>query len=555
MIYEESTPRWYTAAFFLLVTFMLCYPFWQIGGRELYWSESSYAAMAMEINYLSPSGQAHGEIIPQAFPMLPWLAALLHNEFGLSMETALRLPSVAALALLAFLVWMTGRHAAGIGAAAVASAVLITSNIVLEKAVDGYPDMLGVLFLFAGWMFWFRIGVVRGDWNLAWPVSLFCCGLAFYTIGWAGIIFFFIPLIFLRRPLTLWPKLQRPGFYIGLGIVLFFICLWALPRITAGHMPFRSFPLRTGHVGGYLEHLFYFPFDVAARFMPWTVFMWAPFCVALQPLDKNPIFSRYLRTIVISLFMLLWFSPFTEPRDIVLLAPPLAILTGCYYPLVVRRYGHFFLKLLRYLSYAAIPCGLFLIAFYLAPTGWWQNLASLERGTGFHDNPHNITAGLTYGIIIVAAGIALIFTPKYTLPIWSITTLLIGVIVLIFWAIPHPYKAQERQKRDMAEEIREAILRYGEMPQCIFKGPQDIGLYGECFYLGGKVKRITSLNELPGDEEVVFLLSSEPPMDPTRARSWVNILADSRRFRSEKLFLWRGTRADKKSGITDDKKH
>ena len=554
MIYEEPAPKWFRSVLLLAVAFMLFYPLWQIGDRELYWSESSYAAMAMETSYLAPSGQAHGEIIPQAFPMLPWLAAILHNGVGLPMELSLRLPSVAALFLLAFLVLMTGRHAAGVGAGVVAAAILISSNIILEKSVDGYPDMLGVLFLFSGWMFWFRIGVVRGDWNLAWPVSLFCCGLAFYTIGWVGVLFFFVPLMFLRRPLTLWPKLRRPGFYLGLGIILFFICLWALPRITAGHMPFRSFPLRTSHVGGYLEHLFFFPFDVIGRFMPWMFFMWAPFCVALQPLDKNPIFSRFLRIIVISLFVLMWLSPFTEPRDIILLAAPLAVLTGCYYPLVVRRHGHIFLKLLKYFVYASIPAGIFLILFYLAPTELWQGWVSLGRGSGFHETPKYVAAGMTYGIIIVAVGMVLLFAPRHTVPIWSMTLMLVGVFVLFFWAIPHPYKAQENQKREMAAEMHKAISRFGGMPGCIYKGPQDIGFYGECFYLGGKFKRINDLKELPKEDDVVFLLSNEPPLDPARARSWVNILADSKRFKSEKIYLWRGTKADKKRGATDGKK-
>ncbi|MDD3119091.1 MAG: glycosyltransferase family 39 protein, partial [Victivallales bacterium] len=223
MIYEENTPHRTVTVLFLVLTILLFYPLWQLGDRELYWSESSYAAMAMETDYLAPSGQAHGEIIPQAFPLLPMAAAALHNQLKVPMELALRLPSWGALVLLALLVWMSARHAAGATTAAVAVAILISSNIILEKAVDGYPDMVGVLFLFAGWMLWFRIGAVRGNWNLAWLVSLTCCGLAFYTIGWAGVVFFFTPLIFMRRPLTLWRKLQRPGFYIGLGVVALFV--------------------------------------------------------------------------------------------------------------------------------------------------------------------------------------------------------------------------------------------------------------------------------------------------------------------------------------------
>ncbi|MDD3117686.1 MAG: hypothetical protein PHQ27_00755, partial [Victivallales bacterium] len=72
------------------------------------------------------------------------------------------------------------------------------------------------------------------------------------------------------------------------------------------------------------------------------------------------------------------------------------------------------------------------------------------------------------------------------------------------------------------------------------------------FYLGGKFKRITSLNELPKDDEVVFLLSSEPPLAPSR--SWTNIVDDSRRFSREKLYLWRGVKNNPKPEAADDRR-
>ena len=53
----------------------------------------------------------------------------------------------------------------------------------------------------------------------------------------------------------------------------------------------------------YLKDILVYPFQLAFRFLPWTFLAWPAFCVAYYPLDKNPIFSRFLRTIFLSLFV------------------------------------------------------------------------------------------------------------------------------------------------------------------------------------------------------------------------------------------------------------
>lgn len=549
MIYEEKTLSWKWALLLLAAAFAFLYPLWQLGDRELYWGEGCFAAMAMEIRYFLPLGQAHHELIPYSFPLYPWLAALLTRELGLSMEFSLRFLSVVSLFLLTVLVWEVARRSSGTVAATVAAAMLISSNIVLEKAIDGYPNMTGLLFLFAGWIFWFREGAEKSNWNLAWAVSMLFCGLAFLNVGWEGLVVFAVPLVFMRRPLTLWPKLRKPGFYAGLGILALFVLAWLIPIFLARDLGFRNLPLKSFRFDEYWEHLLYFPFDVLVRFFPWSLFAWAPFCVALHPLDKNPIFSRFLRTITVGVFMLLWLSPFAEPRDIVLLAPSLSVLTGSYYWIVARRYGHYFQLILPYLPIFALCGGLALVVFYLTPTELWRGVVTLSRGSEFHDETRYLCLGLLNGLGVVVMGLALLTIPRERIPLWAALLGAVVAVMMCFWGLTHPYRSQENSKREIGRILREAIERSGDTADCVYKDKDIAGLYGECFYMGLKVRKINSMSDLPRAAEVVFLLSIEPPLEPSR--TWTNLLPEHNQYRREKLYLWKGVRTDKKHSVRE----
>ena len=410
---NEKPPEGGKAIIFLVIAFFLIFAPLQLGDRELYWSEGDYSAMTMEMDFALPLTIAHGELIPATFPMFPWISALLCRYLGFTMEFSLRIISVLSLAALTILAWDAGRRALNIQAGAVAAAVMLSSIIIIEKTLDGYPNTLALLFIFMGWLVWFTFGAARGSWNRAWIYSMFCCGLAFYTLGWPCLIYFAFPLLFMRRPLTLWTKLQRPGFFVGLAILFVFIFLWGFSRWSAGtDIPFSSLPIDKGVFEDYFQHLLTFPFEIILRFLPWSIIAWTPFCVAYHPLDKNPIFSRYLRTIFISLFFLLWISPFTKSRDLIILAPTLAVMTGINYWLLVRRHGHQIHKLLKIFSYAAILGGFFIIAFYLVPVEWWQDFYPSSFDIAFRYNSKNILFGIIQGSICVICGILMNIHPQ-----------------------------------------------------------------------------------------------------------------------------------------------
>ena len=226
MKYEEKYPKTILSILVLIIIFVILYSPWHLGLRELLGSEGKYAATALDMNLFFPSTIAQGETLSYYYPLYPWIVAITY-KLGLGLEVGLRGVSILALGGTGIVVFETARRISGIQAAVIAAAVMIANIYVFEKANDGSPFTLAVFLLLLAWLTWYMFGAIRGDWNTSWIVSMFFCGLAFYTIGWIAVIYFFTPLIFMRRPLTVWNKINirafildyvysEPLFYFGL---------------------------------------------------------------------------------------------------------------------------------------------------------------------------------------------------------------------------------------------------------------------------------------------------------------------------------------------------
>ena len=536
-LYKEKKIHFLILILLLITAFSAIFSPWRLGERELYWDEDYYAVQTLELDNTPPTTFAHGEFTYDSSPLFPLIVSRIKSELSLSIEFVLRLVSVVALAAIACLVWIAARSASGVRAAAVATAVMISSNIVIEKAVDGYPDTLTLLFLMTGWMMWFSLGVGRGKWNMAWITGFAFCGLAFYTQGFSAVLYFLFPLIFMRRPMTIWRRLKKPGLVIGLLVLLLFVLLWWLPhQIFAGDIDIRPLVFEGEDILDYLQHLAYFPVDFVFRFMPWSVIAWVPFCVAFMPLDKAPIFSRFLRTLFFALFFLLWFMPNYDARYMLLLVPPVAILTGMNYEAFTRRYGRHFPKFYTYFGWMSILCAGVVMIFYFAPDAWIDSFVSIPRGVSFrHSVSNQVNAYIGAGLMVLI-GLILIFYRK--IQIWIVIMFFGCVTGLFLWSVIVPYKAQAHGKQQLGEHLRR-VLQAAKVPadDVIYKTAIK-DLYGECYYMGYKVKKIYSLKELPADKEVIYLISTDYPQDP--GREWTNLLQENMQYRGRPIGLRRG---------------
>lgn len=545
-IFEEREPGVAVAILVPLLAFLLAFPLWHIGERDLYWSEGDFAAMAMEAGSFPPVTAAHGEIVPNSYPLFP-LAASWLSKTGLGMEFSLRFISVAALAGLCAIVWTSCRQAAGLQAAAAGCAMMLSTILVAEKSIDGYPHMLSTFFMFAGWLLWFTYGQSRGNWNAAWILAGLFAGLAFYTTGWEAIIYFSIPLMFMRRPLTIWRRLNLPGFYTGLAILACFILLWGVPRWKAGSdIPFRSMPIDSDvHVGEYLLQLLAFPFETMVRMLPWTLLAWAPFCAAFSPLDKNPLFTRFLRTIFLSLLILLWLSPFTRGRDIIILAAPLATLVGMHYWIAVRRHGDQFLAMIKVAAMAGVIAGAASLVFHLLPAAALNDILPFSRDISYKSALESMSRGIAESAAAMLAGVAAIFICKARKPVWMAMLCVFASAMLVFWSMVNPYKASDRTRSQLGATLRAALGPAASPSLTVYKDFPS-GLYSECHYMGCKVRKISSDDEIPKKDKEVYVIASEVPSLPER--NWTNLIPEMK-YKDRRICLWKGVlKEDDKRG-------
>ncbi len=534
MIYEEKKNGGFSTVLFLVAVFLLTVSPWALELRSLYWNEGTFAAIVREIASFPPLLTLHGESASGVFPLYPLIVKIIHS-CGFSMEFSLRIVPVIALAVLASIVWLCCYRASGLQAAAAGTAVMISSMIIIDKGLEGNPVLLTALGIFACWLIWFDLGAWRGEWGFAWLASGLVAGLLFYTAGWQGLFMTVVPLLFLRRPLTLWAKPRGPGFVFAVGLILLFILAWGLPRWHAGFAgAFRPDYASPEGTGTYLVQLLVFPFEAAFRLLPWSIFAWAPFCPAIIQLDKNPLLGKYLRTLFVVMFCILWFSPETEGRDIVCLVPPLAVLIGLNYWIAVRRYGMRYLLLFKIAGIAALICGIGALLFCLLPADLLQKLP-LTRDLAYRNDPFLGLFGTIYCSAAVLLSLLSLFLARKDVPIWKLGLLVFSSFILIYWGAVVPYKAALHTRRDMGLELRKALGGNTD-DLTIYKYNTLAGLYPECHYMGGRIVTVKNASELPSGEKVIYVLAPEVPSVPDRA--WRSLL--NREYRNQRLALWRG---------------
>lgn len=536
MIYEERKISPLSTLILLGAGFLLIVSPWLLGLRDLYWGEGAYAAMTAELDSFPPLLKLHGIIASGVYPLYPLLVKGLACT-GLGMEFCLRIIPGLALLLLCGIVFISCWRTSGLQGAAVGAAVMLSSMVVVDKCSEGNPVFLTTLGIFACWMVWFDLAAWRGRWNFAWIASGFIAGLTFYSGGWQALFQIIVPMLFLRRPLSLKSKPRGYGFPAALLLIALFILLWGFPRWYVGYAgAFRpdTAPLLSGKE--YLIQLLLFPFDALIRLFPWSLFLWVPFCPAIITLDKNPLLCKYLRTLFTVLVCLLWFTPGTEGRDLVVLVPPLAVLIGRNYWIAVRRYGARYLALFKFLAWVLLACAGAAIVFYLSSDEMLQKFSFHLPRFAYRREVFIFILALAYsGGAFLLALLTLVQTRRKGVPVWRSILLLALAGTLLNWGVVVPYKAASHERREAGTAIRKAIG--GDTDGLtVYKSASLGGLYAEGFYMGGKIATFKNASELPSGEKTIYVLAPEVPIVPDRA--WKNLF--SREYRQLRLNLWKG---------------
>lgn len=562
-IFNDKSFSKTTSILVIVLCFLIIYPVFQIGHKELRWDEGYYAAIANEMDILKPNTVAQGELI-FSYPLYPWFVALLYKlplDF-LKYEFGLRLISILSIAALAIIVWETARKAIDDEAGLIAAAALVSSLLVMEKGLEGYPEMLGIVFLFSAWTTWFNFGAVKGKWNSAWIISFLFCGLAFYTIGWSAIFFFAFPLIFMRRPLTIWSRLKKPGFAAGVMILASFIALWGWPILTKqADMPFRDLSLNFTQNSDYFKQILCFPFELFLRLMPWSLLAWPAFCPAYQPLDKNPVFSRFMKTIFMSLFFIFWIRPDTDWRDVSILAAPLAILVSVNYSILVRRHGDLFLSVIKRLFNTIAVLLFIILVFHLCMIfGIFTSSGSYFQGLISQMDDFKIRQMLEKGtfakiaIYAVVESLIALFVFIYVIrkkinlmPVWMTVLVLTTGGTVCYWLFVAPAQAAVQDNRPFAQQIDKLLHDDGDEMPVIYKAPEIKGLNAPFLYVNCTVRKLkNSFSEIPAAETTVFVVGPDYPA--SQDRTWENMTPKPIIYKKHSLFLWKGTLTKKGDG-------
>ena len=542
-IHEEKVISPWLTVLILAAAFIIAYPFWDLGLRELFREEGDYAAIANEIASFPPSTLAHGELMPYTYPLYPLLAKGL-SMLGFTMEFSLRFLSVFSLAILTVVVGIACYSMRGIQAAAAGAGAMFTTILVAEKAVEGYPHMLTVLLIFSGWLLWFYFGQVRGSWNRAWIFAGIFAGLAFYNSGWTALIYFFVPMAFLHRPFTVWTKLNKPGFYTACATILFFIFLWLIPRWNSG---LQTAPFGDGDILGYLWHVIYTPFDILLRFLPWTFFLYAPFCVALMVIDETPLFSKYLRMLSYVLLILLCLNPFSKGRDILFLAPLAATLIGLNYWIVARRHGKNLCRILSFFCIALFLAGVCAILFHTAPKEIILQVVGNTYDLSYQPSGIRFTPAFYEACLIPLLALAAYVMAVKRKQVWVILVLFFCGMMLFFWSIINPYRASEHFRTDLGQMFRKAIGESYSPAMTVYKDAAIGGLYAECHYLGTGIRslNLNDTEDISAPELFHITTSSVQPADTTR--TWTRILDVI--YKNQNIYLWKGRLNDRKDEL------
>ena len=536
-IYHEKHINPYLAGLLVLITTLIIFLPWTTADRELFRAEGLFATEAREFNFNLPVVTAHQAAIRNAYPLFPAMAAALERTTHIPMESALRVISLVMFCLSSVVVYFGAKSAKNHTAGIVSCALYLSSFFAMEKVIDGVPETTCAFFLISAQLTFFYYGIRKYNWSLAWPLTAMFLGLGFLSGGFKVLWYFVLPMFFFRRPLSVKSKFSKPSFWVGIVILLIFILIWLTPFLIASQNFIIEYiwDRRTG-LGDYFFQIVEFPFLVILRFLPWSVIAWLPFCVALQSLDKVPIYSKYLRTLTFTTLASLWLLPDYNPRELIYLAAPLAIQTGIFYELGMRRYGIKLRKKLYIAEVFSFLLVLVTIGVYFIPDKWFPSFISLTNSLKFRQETTFITiASISCGILIIIG--VFIHLSKKTFPVWLIL-LSCSLSYGIFYAsVQRPYKAQVSTKRNLGITIKKA-LENDKAKNAILYKLDIVDLYSELFYADVKPMKIKNLSELPKEEQTIYILTTQFPQIPER--SWTNLLPMGYSYNNIPLALWKG---------------
>ena len=526
--------------FILLGALFMMFQLQQLPLRDLSQDEGLFAAVASEMQISLPMSIAHGVGIKNRYFLYPLLSSIISENSALQLNAVLRYLNFFFIAVSAALIGIIAGLTRDFKAGVIGAAFFTANGFIFMHSQNASSLMMGSCLLFAAQTAWIYFGFTKGHWNIAWLISLILVSAGFLTEGIKIPVYFFLPLFFMHRPLKFGSKINKKGFAAGMIILGAALLLWLVPTVTySRNLTWDYIPLDYRGMGNFLLNIIVSPLQIMLLMLPWTLIVWMPFCAAIKPLDKTPIFSHYYRCIVITDFIFILFNPLSTMNDFIFTIPPLALLCAITYDTAVRRYSVEMRRLTLLCCYIMVLLGAGLILYCFVPFDTLKNYVDLM--------PLNNNKEPVFGTILAFLLLALwMYHYRKYGQLWLIM-FLTGVCIGFFCHLTFITRQNaDRSRSQLGKAILRMIQFDGGNTNAIIYKNNILDLYSESYYMQTNVRKINNFDAIDKKAPVIYLLTTNFPQ--YSERTWKNLYETT--YRGQKLYLCRGETAKRKELIS-----
>ncbi|MEN9360719.1 MAG: hypothetical protein RL095_2254 [Verrucomicrobiota bacterium] len=461
-----------------------------------------------------------GERVEVPF-LLVWSAALASLPFGEVNEFTLRLPSVLSLFFAVFAATMMARRYGGNVCGLISGACVLSSIGAVQWAARADGQVMAAALLGAAWLLWFELSRSGSRWLYAWVGGLGLSCLAASISGLHCVAFFYLPLIFVRRPTDVRKRLLQLPHLVALALVALASLLLQWRLSGGGAQSFTLlpplFPDVNSELGPYLAHLLSFPFKVALYLMPWTLLAWPAFCESFRTLERHPLLFTWLRTACLAPFLATWLIPDAKAETLLPLLIPLSVMAGLHYPMLMRRHEATLRKCFLFILLGVLLVAGALAALHLSQILDWRHPAftfSRERSR------------VILPMSLVAAALSLYLLASRHQASAASPFRLLALLIALHLSIPGLrllLRPAVLSQEEFAAELATRIPKEGAVVNAVFKDSgKPLNLWGELFHLQRQVLpgRGQLQQELLPKEIYAIGRSSPPLTQRLRDPSW-----------------------------------
>jgi 4-amino-4-deoxy-L-arabinose transferase-like glycosyltransferase len=283
-----------------------------------------------------------GLLFPDRPPLGNWSIALAQAITGSRQPWAVRLPSVVATMLTAWLIYVYARTFLSSLAAAAAACAYGTLGQVLQLGRLAETEAVFTLLVAASLLGWHLSWLRNWPHLAAWVVGYSFAGLAALAKGPQGPLYFAGPVIVYLALQRQWRRLFSWQHLVGLAAGAVVVGAWHVPyaRQVEGPVVLQTWGALAAARFDYSQltdvvgHLLTFPVEVFACLLPWSLLLWAYLSpTARAALRHGPCQARFLLLAIALAFPTCWLAPQARGRYLMPLYP-------CFCPLIALVIEH-----------------------------------------------------------------------------------------------------------------------------------------------------------------------------------------------------------------------